>query len=325
MAFQEKIIDFDGSDDYVTMGNVLGFEYSDPFSLSCWVKTDATSGYLISKRLGLPNYTGYGLTLAPSGGFEFSICNTLSTAEVLVRSVVSIADRAWHHITGTYDGSGTASGITLYVDGVAVSTTTESDTLSSSSIINSASLNIGARTNSSIFLDGKVGEVAVYDKELSSVEVNWMYNGGLPRDLAGGGAPSNLVGWWRMGNGDTYPTLTDNSVNSNNGTMTNMSSGDIETYWIGGYPAFYAPSTGTATSDESVFDGFISVTGAGAIVTTRHKMRAVDDGAPPPGFVVWTVTGVEPDFAGVYFSTGTPTPIGSMVPGSAVELASWDE
>ena len=32
-----------------------------------------------------------------------------------------------------------------------------------------------------------------------------------------------------MGDGDTFATITDNSTNSNNGTMTDMDSGDIET------------------------------------------------------------------------------------------------
>ena len=39
---------------------------------------------------------------------------------------------------------------------------------------------------------------------------------------------TSLAGWWRMVDGDTFPTILDNSNNSNNGTMTNMASGDIE-------------------------------------------------------------------------------------------------
>ena len=35
------------------------------------------------------------------------------------------------------------------------------------------------------------------------------------------------LSWWRMGDGDTFPTLTDNGSGGNDGTMTNMSSGNI--------------------------------------------------------------------------------------------------
>ena len=37
----------------------------------------------------------------------------------------------------------------------------------------------------------------------------------------------DLIGWWRMGDSATYPTIPDDSTNSNNGTMTNMSADDI--------------------------------------------------------------------------------------------------
>ena len=38
----------------------------------------------------------------------------------------------------------------------------------------------------------------------------------------------NIQAYWRMGDGDTFPTILDNSSNSNNATMTNMDAGDIE-------------------------------------------------------------------------------------------------
>ena len=49
---------------------------------------------------------------------------------------------------------------------------------------------------------------------------------GEPTDLSGA---SGLIGWWRMGDTAIFPTIPDASTNSNNGTMTNMSSGDITT------------------------------------------------------------------------------------------------
>ena len=37
----------------------------------------------------------------------------------------------------------------------------------------------------------------------------------------------NPIAWYRMGDGDTYPTITDNGSGGNDGTMTNMDAGDI--------------------------------------------------------------------------------------------------
>ena len=66
--------------------------------------------------------------------------------------------------------------------------------------------------------------------------MNAVYNSGEPIALDSNtkdyGQSSNLVGWWRMGdpNGTAaFPTIVDQSTNSNDGTMTNMTSGDIVT------------------------------------------------------------------------------------------------
>ncbi len=60
----------------------------------------------------------------------------------------------------------------------------------------------------------------------------WVYGGGAPPDLTDASAPSNLVGYWRMGDGATFPTIPDDSTNSNDGTMTNMEATDL----VGGAP-----------------------------------------------------------------------------------------
>lgn len=62
----------------------------------------------------------------------------------------------------------------------------------------------------------------------------------------------------------------------------------------------------------------------GAPPTQQYKMRAQDSGASPPGYVTWVVVG-SPDFAGDYYSAGTPTPIGPMVAGSAVVATEYEE
>ena len=88
-----------------------------------------------------------------------------------------------------------------------------------------------AKSNSicAIFNDCFLDEVAMFDDTLSSSTVTNIYNSGSPNDLS---SLDYLIGYWR--NGDTagpsvFPTIDDNSSNSNDGTMTNMASGDIVT------------------------------------------------------------------------------------------------
>jgi hypothetical protein len=71
--------------------------------------------------------------------------------------------------------------------------------------------------------------VSMFDAVLTITNVNDIYNSGKPGDLAGFGF---LIGWWRNGDptgGAAYPTIVDQSANSNDGTMTNMVAADIVT------------------------------------------------------------------------------------------------
>ena len=64
--------------------------------------------------------------------------------------------------------------------------------------------------------------------------------------------------------------------------------------------------------------------GGGGGVTISYKMRAQDRNVALPGFVTWISTG-SPDFAGVGYPGGTPTPVGPMIPGSAIIEDEWEE
>ena len=79
------------------------------------------------------------------------------------------------------------------------------------------------------YFDGLIDEVSLFNSAKSSGDITSIYNSGTPTDLS---AESGLVGYWRNGdpNGTAaFPTIADDSSNSNDGTMTNMDSGDIVT------------------------------------------------------------------------------------------------
>ena len=105
---------------------------------------------------------------------------------------------------------------------------------------NSSSVTLGSRQNQ-LYFAGNMDDVAIFNAELSGSDVTNIYNSGTPKDES---SRSNLVGYWKMGDGDTHPTLIDSSSNSNNGTMTNMSSDDIEANTSNG-------TSGTMTNMDS--------------------------------------------------------------------------
>lgn len=71
------------------------------------------------------------------------------------------------------------------------------------------------------YYEGNVDEVAFWDSD-QSANRSTIYNGGTPDDLT---ALAPLL-WYRMGDGDTYPTINDNA-GTNNATMQNMSSANF--------------------------------------------------------------------------------------------------
>lgn len=93
----------------------------------------------------------------------------------------SIVVGKWYHFVFTYDGSKTASGIQIYIDGVAGN----KDTLQGGTYTgirkNTYPMSIGSDTyyNASYHNNGYIDELTFWNKELSQEEVTEIYNKGL--------------------------------------------------------------------------------------------------------------------------------------------------
>ena len=83
---------------------------------------------------------------------------------------------------------------------------------------------IGSRNTTAILFTGTIDEVGIWTTTaLSASDVTSIYNSGVPNDISS----LSPVSWWRMGDGDTYPTITDNGSGGNDGTMNAMSSANF--------------------------------------------------------------------------------------------------
>ena len=175
-------LDFDGLNDYVNCGNIAGFEKNEPFTLECWFKTGGT-GHVIVSKISTANTAGYYIITAV-GKIYFRLQNTAAAIISVVTIEAGFNNNAWHHIICTYDGSEDGSGCHIYIDGVDKSLTIEYNSLSGT-ITNAVSFNIANMSNLSYHYGGKLDEVVIYDKELSSSEVLFRYhNGNGTEDMA---------------------------------------------------------------------------------------------------------------------------------------------
>ena len=144
----------------------------------------------------------------------------------------------WKHVIICYDGgtTGSSSGsindyygrFTIYVDGADVTSggSWSNGNYGWSSGIDADNLRVGRYASGNYMQSGcKVDELAVWGSDQSS-NVSSIYNSGTPFDLSTLGTGPNH--WWRMGDGDTYPTIQDN-VGTAHFVMYNMTVADIVT------------------------------------------------------------------------------------------------
>lgn len=217
-----------GGSQYANLGNVLSWERNQPFSWSFWVFAPdrGANQMIISKSLGATTYRGYEIALTPSHGIGVVLYNTYNT-NALYRYATTPVGSGWHHVVVTYDGSSTAAGVKIYYDAVLQSLATALDSLSAT-IQHAGSLNFGRRSDASLYFIGLLDEVANYSTELSLAEVEDIYNGGHPCDLSSLSSWANNVGWWRMGDGDSLPTLTDSgNSTAHDATMSGTTGNDF--------------------------------------------------------------------------------------------------
>ncbi len=143
-----------------------------------------------------------------------------------VRSAINLVPDTWTHWCVTYPETvGVALGdqVKWYLDGALVPNGTAAGT--GAALPNCATpTTIGHDITESLTLDGRLHGVLVVEGVLSAADVLDIYNDGTPKDES---ARSGLIAFWRLGDGDTYPTLLDSGPNLLHLTMTNMDAGDI--------------------------------------------------------------------------------------------------
>ena len=212
-----KSIALDGVDDFVDVNNSSSLQITGALSLSFWIygETNAQHTGVITKTpntSSLVSNTMYHIQFQNSNQLRFAVTGfDLKSGTETTGTIPSVSVGSWQHFVMTWNGTNT---MIVYKDGTQVCTKVQSATISS----NTDAVYLGRRNGFGRLL-GKLDEVAIFNTELSSSNVTSIYNSGAPNDLAS----LSPVSWWRCGDNDTAPTLTDNGSGGNNGTMTNFS------------------------------------------------------------------------------------------------------
>lgn len=185
---------------------------SSNWSVHFWVKKNSSN---INNQT-LFNYDGFLLSI---DGGENRLNYKDKTGKHLRTANNAIANQTWTHILLVYVNNT----ITLYVDGVSEALTQISAGSGTPSVVLTDRFEVGRGDG---HLRGvRVDQVALWPTD-ESANITTIYNSGATQDMSAlSSAPTH---WWRMGDGDTFPTLTDN-IGTTDLTLINMNASDIRT------------------------------------------------------------------------------------------------
>ena len=162
------------------------------FSISCWFKTETAQWAAIVSKMDPDSLRGFDLWL-DDGRIGAHIKNTWegvdqsSNRYIKVFGPQRVSDGKWHHVTATYDGSGRASGLKLFLDGKRLIMVEAFDTLSGG-FENDAPLLVGGRSKDCTY-NGEICCLKFYDRCLTADETKNLFLADLKPLLLVDGQP----------------------------------------------------------------------------------------------------------------------------------------
>ena len=194
-----QAIQFDGTDDYVTMGDVLN-PGDDSYTVSMWFKRDGTGQeYLAGKRSsGIPS--GWSIHFDSSDRLTLTAGDGSDVGTIIG---LAVTDTDWHHVALVIDR--TSERAYGYLDGSIAGFT--SDSLGGSNpIATTNDLVLGVRddgTTKSDYFDGAIDDVKIYTRALDADEILVLSR------------QQDLVAHWRLdSNADDYAGSNDGTIYS---------------------------------------------------------------------------------------------------------------
>ena len=229
-----QALDFDGNNDYVSVGDSVNLDIVGSITVATWVRANSfgvggDEERLVFKGTGPSNGNIYTLGIGDSKAmfslhlaiFSGSNCQGSSPC---IAGNTTLATNRWYYLVGTYDGTV----IRIYVDG----RLDGSQNAVSTGTADANAVLFGARSDGQDTLTGSLDEVRIYNRALTSSEVERLYKLQKPK-VASGVDNTGLVGYWAFEEG-IGTRAVDSSFNNNIGTLTTMDNSDWVTGRVGG-------------------------------------------------------------------------------------------
>lgn len=158
--------------------NAFNFTGAAPFSVSAWINPANNStnmGIIGNENVG----NGFqGWTLLLLGGVLYTAIGGGVGLFSSQQGITAVAANVLQHVAMVYNGNGHASGLTLYVNGVAIAMTSTADNFAGSGAATGLSAFIGNRSDSSLGFTGVIGDIRIFNIALTQAQIAGLFAGG---------------------------------------------------------------------------------------------------------------------------------------------------
>lgn len=177
-------LNFDGTNDYVDVGDLTFTEGASQVSWSTWIKPSVLSGnqcvFCKLDSAGTTRSWGIQTGINSNNTIGISLPTTISdTTTYAHTSNTALSTGNWHHIVVVFDGTqtGNTNRLKIYVNGKN-ETLTYGGTIPASLQATATNARIGAATDNARWFPGQIDDVRIYNYPLSSTQVLQLMNQG---------------------------------------------------------------------------------------------------------------------------------------------------
>jgi VCBS repeat-containing protein len=253
----------------INAGSVLAYDRGQPFTVMAQLDVaqnpnafggTADDAAVIFTNVNASPYPGYELWIDATGHLRVRIISNITTGNYIdVQSSIVVTDGNWHDVAYSYDGSSTASGVKIYVDGHQDTATTTLVNSLTASIVSPTHgpLIIGNQANHPYALDGSLEQFSISDVVRSAAYIA-QYSS--PSSVAPVDANTELDYYFNQNTGTIVDDLSSNGYNATLSTAAMWTSGPSlqevtytpQTGFVGTDTFGYTESNGTGTGTGQV-------------------------------------------------------------------------
>ncbi len=232
---QNNCLNFDGTDDFVNIGNVDATNGATKLTVEMWanISTWKNQGVLFSRRSAHTNKLSL-MEDFTTGAFIVLIANSNSVDVTFTSGAITLDQ--WFHIAFVYDGDGAtnADKLKIYINGSLVGGVSYSGTLPAT-LGNDSPFMLGREALDADYtsFSGKIDEVRVWSTARTITEINDKLNTSLTGNEAGLLLYYNFNQGVAGGDNTGLTTLNDNTLaGTYDGTLTNFALTGSTSNWI---------------------------------------------------------------------------------------------